>query len=529
MRYLFDEFVLDVDRRELRRDAQLVSVEPQVFDLLVHLVSNRDRVVSKTELLDVVWKRRAVSESTLFNRINAARTAVGDGGEQQRLIRTLPRKGMRFIGAVQENNGRDLQTPDTYQGVAPQSLAHNPLGRFERSTIAVLPFDNLNRESVDDYFCDGISGEIITALSRFPHLAVISRNSSFTYKGKSTDVRIIGKELGCLHVLEGSILRSGERVRISCQLVDTATGTHRWADKFDKKLDDIFVLQDELAGMIGAIIAVQLTKAESERSLTKPPATWQSYDFYLRGSEVYLSYFSTYVPDTLYLARRHLEKCLSLDSENSRALETLARTYMSAWVNPLDEDHRNLTAINRAHELAVASVRFDAHLPQAHAALGYVLTYKRQHDDALAEYERAFELNPSFTDWSYALALVYAGEPKKAIETVRALTRLDPFLPPVALGFQGFAHYMLEQYHDAVTPLRECVRRAPNFRGGHFWLAATYAMLGRNEEAQLEAAEVMRIEPGYTISGSAMPLAAFKHAAHANHWLQGLHSAGFPQ
>lgn len=521
MKFHFDQFVLDPGRRELSRGGEVVPVEPQVFDLLLHLVENRDRVVSKEELLDAVWKRRAVSESTLFNRINAARNALGDAGERQQFIRTLPRKGLRFVGVV-----RELDVIPS-ASIATSSIA--VLERMPRPAIAVLPFENLSGKKGEDYFCDGVTGEIITALSRFPYLAVISRNSSFTYKGRSTDVRTVGRELGALYVLEGSIARSGERARISCQLVDAQSGTHRWADKFDRKLDDLFTLQDEVATTIGAIIAVQLTRAEADRSLTKPPVTWQSYDYYLRGTDAYLSYFSTYDAATLYEARGQLEKCLSLDPENGRALEILSRTYISAWVNPLDGDHRKPATIEQAHKLATSAVRSDPNLPSAHGALGYVLTYMRRHDDALAEYDRAFDLNRSFTDWTYALALVYAGEPAKAIETVRSLARLDPFLPPVAFGFQGFAHFMLGRYAEALAPLRECVRRAPNFRGGHFWLAATNAMLGNADAARGEAAEVLRIEPGYTISGSSLPLAAFRNPEHLQHWLQGLRAAGFPE
>lgn len=527
MRFAFDDHVLDCDRRELRRAGTQVAVEPQVFDLLAHLIRNRDRVVGKDELLEVVWGGRIVSESTLFTRINAARAAIGDNGERQELIRTVPRKGLRFVGAAREEGARP-SGPTSVTGAATAAVAAPDMA--DRASIAVLRFANLGASAGgDDYLSDGIAGDIITELSRFSELAVISRNSSFRFKDRAIDIREVGRELGVRYVLDGSIAQAGGRVRISAQLVDATTGAHRWAERYERRLDDVFQLQEEVARTIVATLAVRLGKAEAARTLTKSPATWQAHDHYLRAADTYAQWYGSYAPAKLYETRAHLERALAQDEGYARAYDLLSRTWMSAWVNPTDTDHLNPAALDRAHELALRAVRLDPNLPQAHAALGYALTYKHQHEDALAEYARAFALNPSFTDWTLALAQVYAGEPAQAVETVRTLARLDPFHPPVALGFLGFAHYMLEQYEAALPPLRDCTRRAPDFRGGHFWLAATYARLGREQEARAAAAEVLRIEPDYTISRSAAPLAAFRRDADLRHWMDGLRAAGLPE
>src|SRR5579862_7565290 len=262
-----------MDRRELRRGASLVAVEPQVFDLLVHLIQHRDRVVSKDDLLESVWHGRAISESALFNRINAARSAVGDTGEQQRLIKTLPRRGLRFVGAVRE------------EGCGPADTdARKPSpGIADKPSIAVLPFLNLSGETDQDYFIDGVVEDIITALSRNRAFFVIARNSSFTYKGRSIDTKQIARELGVRYVLEGSVRRSGNHVRVTGQFIDAESGRHLWADRFDGDLVDIFDLQDQLVTSVVGALAPQLEKAEIDRAKRDMTGNLASYDLYLRG------------------------------------------------------------------------------------------------------------------------------------------------------------------------------------------------------------------------------------------------------
>src|SRR5262245_21975514 len=210
--FLFEGCALDTDRRELRRGGTLLSVEPKVFDLLVYLIGNRGRVVSKDDLVGAIWNGRIVSESTLASCMNLARNAIGDSGEHQRLIRTLPRKGFRFVGEVREES-----EPATNVPTAALNLPNRP-------SIAVLAFANLSSDPEQEYFADGIVGDIITELARFPELFVIARNSSFQYKGKAVDIRLVGRELGVRYVVEGSVRRSGDRIRVATQLIDAATG-----------------------------------------------------------------------------------------------------------------------------------------------------------------------------------------------------------------------------------------------------------------------------------------------------------------
>ena len=217
--YWFEDCAIDTDQRELRRRAAVVPLEPKVFDLLVYLVEHRQRVVTKDDLLASLWNGRIVSESAVSTRINAARAAIGDNGEEQRLIKTMPRVGLRFVGEVREQPGQRQPSANGGPNAPPP-----PFALPDRPSIAVLPFDNMSGGSEQDYFADGMAEEIITALSRCAGLFVIARNSSFTYRGKSVDVRQVGRELGVRYVIEGSVRRSANRLRFTGQLVDTTTG-----------------------------------------------------------------------------------------------------------------------------------------------------------------------------------------------------------------------------------------------------------------------------------------------------------------
>ncbi len=278
VQFLFGDCVLDAERRELTRASQVIAIGPQVFDLLLYLIQNRARVVSKDDVLDSVWSGRTVSESTLTSHINAVRKAVGDSGEQQRLIRTVARKGFRFVGEV-----RETQSPDGPHLPETGAARSEPPALPDKPSIAALAFQNMSGDPEQEYFADGVVEDIITALSRIRWLFVIARNSSFTYKGRAVDVKQIGRELGVRYVLEGSVRKSANRVRITGQLIDATTGAHLWAERFEGTLDDIFELQDQVAASVVGAIAPQMELAEIERAKRKPTENLNAYDYYLRG------------------------------------------------------------------------------------------------------------------------------------------------------------------------------------------------------------------------------------------------------
>jgi adenylate cyclase len=412
---------------------------------------------------------------------------------------------------------------------APQAAAKPALALPDMPSIAVLPFTNLSGDPKEDYFSDGITEDIITELSRFSELFVIARNSSFQYKAKSPDIRQVGRELGVRYVLEGSIRRAGDRVRITAQLVDASTGAHRWAERYDRELKDIFAVQDEVARTIVSILAAHVRKAEIERTRAKPPNNWKAYDCYLQAADSFIAFNTSFSAKDLNETRRLLQQSLALDGSYARSYALLAHTHEAAWVNPVDSDFLNPGALEEAHRLARKAVQLDPNLPEAHAILGAVLTWKRQHEASLIEIERTIALNPNYLNWRFGLPFVVAGRSRRAVEILGAQMRLDPFYPPAASAMLGLAHYMLKEYAQALPALRDCVSRAPDLRAGHVGLAVAYAKLGQMENAHAEVAEVLRVQPNFTISGTMKQLVSFKAPEDDKHYFEGLRKAGLPE
>jgi adenylate cyclase len=404
-----------------------------------------------------------------------------------------------------------------------------PLALPDKPSIAVLPFENLSGDPKQEYFADGVSEDIITELSRFSELFVIARNSSFKYKGRPVDLRQIGRELGVRYALEGSIRRGGDRVRITAQLIDCTTGMHRWAERYDQELKDVFAIQDEVARTIAAILAAHVNKAEVERTLLKPPATWQAYDHYMRAAAAWALFQSSWKLDHLLETRRHLAESLNIDPKYARAYSLLASTHRVAWLNPVNEEYLTPATLDRAISLARTAIEFDPHLPEAYAELAYNIIRKRDFEAAAAAAERVGALNPNFADYRLALVHFAMGDPAKAIEFAKAHMRLDPFHPHFAPLIVGQAHYLLKEYREARRWLREATGRAPDHQYGHAYLAATYAQLGRLEDARAEAAEILRINSKYTISGTQKRVSIFQRSEDIVHLVDGLRKAGLPE
>ena len=420
------------------------------------------------------------------------------------------------------------QLVQVYRVDAGQAVTQATLVLPDKPSIAVMPFTNLSGDQREDYFSDGITEEIITELSRFSDLFVIARNSSFQYKGKSPDIRRVGRELGVRYILEGSIRRAGDRVRITGQLIDATTGTHRWAERFDRKLEDALAVQDEVARQIVTVLAVHVQKAETERVLTKPPAAWQAYDCYLRASHCIAAYHASYDKESLFRGRCLLQQALVIDRTYARAQATLANCYLSQWVHRWDDDCPWTEALDRSYQAARESVRLAPELPEAHVALGQALTFLRQHEAALNAVERATVLNPNLTSFRFAYIYVLADAAPRAAELLEMHMRLDPFYEPNAPAALGFAYYMLARYEEALPLLQEAVSRAPDMAHGRYVLAMTYARLEQLGKARAEVETALRLEPWYTI-GQSLTARYFKRAEDTEHLVTGLRKAGFPE
>jgi TolB-like protein/tetratricopeptide (TPR) repeat protein len=518
----FADLTLDTNRRELRRGSDPVAVEPQVFDLLIYLVENRDRVVSKDDLIAAIWGGRVVSDSALTSRIYAARKAVGDSGRDQNLIRTVPRKGVRFVGDVR------AQSRDDEYAHAPGALPDEihepppPLPLSDRPAIAVLPFVNMSGDPEQEYFSDGISEDIITALSKLRWFFVIARNSSFNYKGKAVNIKQVAEELGVRYVLEGSVRRVGDRVRITAQLNDVATGSHVWAERYDSDCTDVFAVQDEITEAIVASIEPQLYAAENFRAQCKPPDSMDAWELVMRA----LSHYARVALQDIVVAQTLLQKAIAIDPNYGKALGVLAATHMCCvnmgWSNAS-------TTVPIAERAALAAIRTDSEDPWAHHALGCVYLFTRRFDDSLAEFELALSLNPNFAlaQGYYGLALSCCGRWQEATEAARRALRLSPRDPfaVVYYGVAALAQFVGRNYEEAMRLARTAIRLHRDFAFGHRVLTCAAAMAAQVEVATAALRELRRAQPNISLDWVAreMPI---KEAADRAHFLEACRRAG---
>jgi TolB-like protein/Tfp pilus assembly protein PilF len=519
----FDDCAVDLERRELWRAKRAVHVEPQVFDLLVYLLRNRDRVVSKDDLITSIWGGRIVSESTLTSRVNAARTAIGDSGREQRLIRTIPRKGLRFVGAVQTQTGDKPSVPaakPALDEIHESSRQAVPLP--DRPAIAVLPFTNMSGDPEQEYFSDGISEDIITALAKLRWFLVIARNSSFIYKGKAVHVKQVAEELGVGYVVEGSVRKSGGRVRITAQLNDVSTRSHIWAERYDRDLADVFAVQDEISESIVAAIEPQLYAAENFRARRKPPGSLDAWDLVMRA----LSHYWRVTRQDNVVAQALLEKAIAIDPNYGQALGVLATSHtFSAHMGWEDM----ATAAPIAERAALAAVQADSEDPWAHNGLGCAYLFMRRFDDSLAEFELALRLNPSFSlaQGYHGLALAYCGQWEAADEAARRALRLSPRDPFFAIyhGIAAYAQFVGRNYDEAIRLAHEAIRQRGDFVGGHRVLTAAAGMAGQHEVARVALQELRRVQPNISLTWLAneMPI---KQEADRQHYLEGFRRAG---
>jgi TolB-like protein len=516
MRWLFDEYCLDASRRELTHGGQPVRLEPQVFDLLEYLVRNHARLVTRDDLIASVWEGRIVSESALASRINAARAAIGDSGERQHLIKTIPRKGLRFVGAVRE----ELDAGGN-QG-APQAASLAP----GKASVVVLPFSILSSDPEQDYFADGITEELTTALSRLRWFSVTARGSAFTYKGRVIDVRQIGRELGVRYVVEGSVRRAGGHVRVACRLADAESGHEVWADRFDGDLADIFGLQDRVAEAVAGAIEPSLRDAEMERVRRKPTGSLNAYDLYMRA----LPHFYGMTPDGIDRAQQFLQSAVALDPDFTLAEVMVAVCTMIRRSVEKDTPGEAEAAVRAARKAAVADPRDPAILSWAAFVLGYVAM---DGEAAYAAVGRALAINPNSVE-----ALVVAGyvccwrcRPDEALGHLERAIRLSPFSPERVRMFNAvsLAHLIAGRHEAALEAAQKAVRERPDWWEGYRFVVLALAFLGRPEEAAAAARRLSEASPVGARVMAARTRQLFSDQTFAEARIRALREAGLPE
>jgi adenylate cyclase len=529
--YSFENFSLDTARRELRRGGALIALQPQVFDLLEYAIRNRERVVSKDDLLTAVWNGRIVSESTLGTRINAARSAIGDSGEKQRLLRTAYGKGIRFVGAVREEEEtvgeqqvKNITQPirayrvrgEATIGVTTIPPAALPLP--DKPSIAVLPFTNMSGDPEQEFFADGIAEDVITNLSRYPSLFVIARNSCFTYKGRAVDVKQVGHELGVRYVLEGSLRKAGNRIRVTAQLVEAETGKHVWAERYDRDAGDIFAVQDEITEAVTIAIAPAIAHAERQRAMRKPPESLDAWAAYQRG----LWHLEKNTADDTTFAERFFRQAIDIDSNFPGGHTGLAYAQHQA-------SSRHGLPDSESAESARHAVRLDANDAEARVCLGFMLMWQGNLEAAFAESEAALALSPNLAN-AHGLrgsVLNWSDQWATARIALERSIRLDPRNPNLAYRYNAvtIGYYLSGEYSAAIEAAHRTIRSYPDREQDYRWLAAALGQLGRVDEAKEALEKAIATAPAsfYRYVRTRVPWHRPEHYAHM---LEGLRKAG---
>jgi adenylate cyclase len=571
-RLRFDRYVLDLDRGCLLLDGNEVALRPKTFAVLLYLVENPGRLVSKDDLFAAVWPNLAVTDDTLVQSVGELRRALGDDGP--RLIKTVPRRGYRLESAVSAvaPTGPSVTNipPDSttsHDGtpapkaaipvhastlltarrggwvaalslvvllIAAALLAGHPEWRFPGSrpggqpsktaefsakpAIAVLPLANQNDDSAREYFADGLTQDIINALGRFPELTVMSWNAVSPYKGRPAKPAEIARSLAVRYQVEGSVRRTDDRLRVNAQLVD-ANGQVLWSASFDEALVDIFSLQDKIAKQIAGTLAIRVTQIEQRRVLTKPTDSLEAYDYVLRARPALQRPARASIVEARVLLRRAIE----IDQNYAAAYAALAETYFAAVSMGWAESPT--VFMSRAEEMANKALSLDDSDVRAHIILGRIHIFYHRYEEAKAQLDRATAINPSDAN---ALAgrgniLMWSGQTDAAIETLELAQRIDPELNPLDRMALSLAYYLKGGYDAAIEQAELNLRKTTGANFSRVVLAAAYAQLGRSDDAAHVVTAINRIDP--TFDGREFGT-KFLNAADLEHLRDGLRKAG---
>ena len=525
----FGNFSLDLARCSLRRGVEQIQLRPKAFDLLRYLAENAGRLVSKGELLKAIWPGIFVTDDSLVQCIKDVRDALNDS--EQRIIKTVPRRGYLFAAEVSFDAmptehatvgealvrrepahqrwslrrpklwlaaaaslvilallvGRQLINDSGLQGSAV------PASKIpaQRQSIAVLPLVSLAGPARDDYFADGLTEDIISALGRFSDISVRSRNAVFPYKGKTPRPEEVGRDLHVRYVVEGSVRRSAERVRVSVQLTDASRGVLLWSLQYDTVPKDIFTVQDDITRRIAGTLAVRLSNLELVKAASKPPSSLEAYDLVLRGRDS----LSRVTRTANSQARSMFESAIALDADYVPAIVGLGLVDLNAvrygWTaDPLE-------ALHRAERLGHKAIAIDESSPAAHALLGRIYIRRGDLDRALDEMKRALALNPSDAD-SYAglgNALLLLGDVEGAIQAIETAVQFQPNISVTNYFRLGMAYFLAGRNTDAIRTLERALVRNESHVFINAMLAAAYAEAERQEDATRRANTVRQLSP----------------------------------
>jgi adenylate cyclase len=509
----FASFTLDLERLCVCGPSGQVDLRPKSFEVLRFLVEHAGRVVGKEEVMRAVWPNVTVTDESLVACVSDVRRALGD--KNQEIVKTVPKRG--YLLDVPISTG-DL----TKTVAAAEPFAQRPT-LPDRPSIAVLPFSNMSDDPKQEYFADGVVEDIITELSRFSGLFVIARNSSFQWKGKPADVREVGRDLGVRYVLEGSVRKAGDRIRVSAQLIDAESGGHLWAEKYDHNRTDILGLQDVLTQSVVGAIQPEILVREGHRVARKNPSNLDAFDCCMRG----MWHSHQLTADDNRLAECWLRRSIQLDAKLARAHVWLARVLAArCWSGNSSDIERELQESQTAAERALALDDCDA---ECHYALSILHLMAQQHERAIAAAQQAIHLNPNFAFGYFALGetRIFMGNFTEGLDPIVRCLRLSPRDPLASffVSLVALAHYHLGNYREAIRWSERAVQRRRTYAVLRT-MAATLGQLGKTEEARDILVEMERIKPMDTERHWRLTC-PYADPAHEAHLLDGLHRGGF--
>jgi len=515
----FEDFELDTARFELRRAGQRIPIEPQAFDLLVLLARNHDRTVTKEEVFSTIWAGRVVSDAALSSQVKAARRALGDDGASQRIISTVHGRGFRFLMPAEH---REARAGETGLGTEPPAEAATPVQA--RPSVAVLPLANLNRDPDEDYLADGISEDITTALSKHRWLTVVARNPAFAFRHSTDGMRTIGQKLHADYLVTGSVRKAGTRFRITVQVVDAATESSVWSERFDRNVTDIFELQDDISERVAARIEAELGLSEQRKAERRPRKNLGAWDLYQLGAVE----FYKFTAESNQSCQELLRRSIAIDPDFAGAHSRLAyaivlsMVYFDAPNDPALMDSA-LAAAERATEL-------DDEDANAYFTLGRVRLARREYDLAIDALTHAVELNPclAVTYCGLGDSLAYEGRLDEAIQQFETAIQLSPHDPFrwAFYSYRSLAHLFQGEFQAAASWARKAVQ-IPN---AQYWarahLVAALGHLGDHGQAQSALQDLLRVKPGFSLAFAKERLFYLKREEQLESYLSGLRKAG---
>lgn len=569
--FFVGDWHVDPQLGRIKNSQNSVKLEPKVMTVLVCLANDAGDVISREQLESIAWAGRIVGYDSLATTIIKLRKAFEDDSRNPQVIETVPKRGYRLIAPVSLAKAVNTEAaanlvvtvdgadagPKTYPTAKDYFVQFIPwqnkampltaavlvallifgLADIANDTgidtdrivaptngklsVAVLPFKNISNDPQQDYFSDGMTADLITDLSKLSALSVIAHNSVFAYRNENVDVRQVGKELGAQYVIEGSVRKVGNTVRISARLIDTSNGYNLWAERFDGTLDNVFALQDEVTARIVKSLKVTLTETERTQLIHKYTNSIEAYDYFLQGWQHFWNMSRT----GNRIARESYLKAIELDNRFARAYANLALTYAYEYLNGWSDDPKQ--TIKKANEYANKAVELDNKLSQVYWALGITQVYSRNYKGALKTSKKALALDPNYAD-GYGLlatALNYAGQPQQALEAMEQAMRLNPRYPSIYRLMRGEMYFNAHDYKNAIKDFTSALESNPEAQEARLWLAAAYVYSGKIDDAKWQIDQILVLDSNLTLARfeQVIPL---NDPIQRKHLIDGLSKAG---